>query len=85
LHELRAEQNLLALSAVRKNAAEKREQDDGDGAEELIESQEERRAGKLQHQPALRERLHQRADAGRARAYPHDAEIAVTKCFENSR
>ena len=36
-----------------------------------------------QDQPALRRDLHPRADAGRAGAHPHQAEVAVLKCFED--
>jgi hypothetical protein len=35
------------------------------------------------NQPALGHDLHPRADAGRARADPHQAEIAILKCFED--
>src|SRR5947209_3656793 len=37
----------------------------------------------LPDQPALRHDLHPRADAGGARPHPHQAEVAVLKCFED--
>jgi hypothetical protein len=38
----------------------------------------------LPDQPALGEHLHPGADGGCARADPHEAEVAVLKCFENA-
>jgi hypothetical protein len=35
-------------------------------------------------QPALRHDLHPRADAGRAGAKPHQAEIAISKCLKDA-
>jgi hypothetical protein len=37
----------------------------------------------LQDQPALRQHLHPRADAGGACADPHDSKVAILETFEN--
>ena len=46
------------------------------------EAEQKRRIGELEHQPALRQDLHPRADAGRTRAHPHQAEVAILKSLE---
>ena len=44
----------------------------------------ERRMAQAVDEPALGDDLHPGADTGGAGADPHQAEIAVLKCFENS-
>ena len=83
LHVLGAEQNLPALHAVGDHAADQGEQKDGKAAEKLIQRQQERRVAQPVDQPALRHDLHPGADAGRAGAKPHQAEIAILKCFKD--
>ena len=51
--------------------------------EHLVERQQERGVGERVDQPALRDDLHPGADAGRARADPHQAEVAILKSFED--
>ena len=83
LHALRDEQHLAALDAVGHHAADQGEQKDRDAAEEGIEAEQEGRVGELQNEPALGGNLHPGADAGGAGAYPHQAEVAILKSFED--
>ena len=83
LHILRAEQNLPPLHAVGHHAADQREQEDGNAAEKLIQRQQKGRMAQPVDQPALRHDLHPGADAGGAGADPHQAEIAILKCFKD--
>ena len=62
LDVLRAEQQTTAIVAIGDDAADQREQQDRQLAEEIIEPEEERRLGEIENQPALRDLLHPRAD-----------------------
>ena len=77
------EQHLAALDAVGNHAADQGKQKNGDTAEEGIEAEQEGRVGKLEDEPALGGNLHPRANAGGAGAYPHQAEVAILKSFED--
>ncbi len=83
LHILGAEENFPALDAIGHHAADQREQKDGNAAEKLIQRQQERGVAEPVDQPALRHDLHPGADAGGAGAKPHQAEIAILKCFKD--
>src|ERR1039457_2832554 len=73
-----------ACHAISHHAADQREQKDGNAAEKLIEREQERGVAEPVNQPALRDDLHPGADAGGAGANPHQAEIAILKCFKNA-
>jgi hypothetical protein len=83
LHVLGAEENLAPLGAVGDHAANQGEQEDGNAAEKLVEGEQERGMAEAIDQPALGHDLHPGADAGHAGAEPHQAEIAIMKCFED--
>ena len=51
----------------------------GSSPEERVEGEVRRRVRQLEDQPALGDLLHPRADAGRARAHPEHAEVAVAE------
>ena len=79
LHVLRGEQQLTPVAAIGDDAADEREEEDGQFAEEGVEAEEKRRrrAGHRQDQPVLRDLLHPRADGGRERPEPEHAEISI--------
>src|ERR1700686_2040788 len=83
LHILGAEQNLPALDAICHYAADQRKKKDWNSTEKLIERQQKCRVAEPVDQPALRLNLHPRADAGSAGPNPHQAKIAILKCFKN--
>ena len=83
LHVLRPEQHAAAVDAVGDDAADQREQYDGDLAQETVEAQQKRRAGDGKHQPALRHDLHPGADRRSAGAEPQQAELAVMESLED--
>ena len=83
LHILGGEQNLPALHPIGHHATDQREQEDGNAAEKLIQRQQERGVAEPVDQPALRHDLHPGANAGGAGAKPHQAEIAILKCFKD--
>ena len=70
LHVLRPEQQLPAIVAVGDDAADEREEQDRQLAEEVVEPEVERRFRQLEDQPALRDLLHPRADGRREGAEP---------------
>src|SRR5579863_7425912 len=82
LHVLRDEQNLPALDAVGDHAADQREQENGNAAEKLVESEQKRRMAQTIDEPALRHDLHPSANAGRAGAEPHEPEVSILKSLE---
>ena len=55
----------------------------GQAAEKGVQPEQEGGIGELEDEPALREDLHPGADTGGTGAYPHQAEIAILKCFED--
>jgi hypothetical protein len=77
LHALRDEQHRPPVAPVGDHAAEEREEQDRQFAEERVEPEVERRIRQREDEPALRDFLHPRADAGRERADPQHAEVAV--------
>ena len=83
LHVLRGQQNLAPLDPVGHHAADQREQKDRDAAQKLVQRQQKRRVAEAIDQPALGHDLHPGADARGAGADPHQAEIAIMKCFED--
>src|ERR1700722_1910564 len=84
LQILRSKQNFAALHAVGNDSANEREKEDGDAAQKLIQGQQERGVAEPVDKPALRHDLHPGADAGGAGAKPHQAKIAILKCFEDA-
>ena len=82
LHVLGNQENLPSLGAVGHHAADQREEEDGNAAEELIQRKQEGRMAQTIDEPALRHDLHPGADAGRAGTDPHQAEIPIMKCFK---
>ncbi len=84
LHVLGGEQDLASLNPVGHHPADQREQENGDAAEKLVERQQERGMAQAIDEPALRHNLHPGADAGGAGAEPHQTEITIVKCFEDS-
>ena len=83
LHVLRGEQNFPALDPVGHHAADQRKQKDGNAAEKLVQREQEGGMAQAIDKPALRHDLHPGANAGGAGADPHQAEIAILKCFED--
>ena len=81
---LRAEQDVAAIDAVGDDAADQREQQNGDLAEEAIETEKEGRAGEGEDQPALSDDLHPGADGGGAGANPEEAKIAVMESLKDA-
>ena len=77
LHALRDQQHRPAIAAVGDHAADEREEQDRQLAEERVEAEVERRVRQREHEPALGDLLHPRADAGREGADPQHAEVAV--------
>jgi hypothetical protein len=82
LHALGEEENPASLNPVGHDAADQREQEDGNAAEKLIQREQGGRMAQPIDQPALRHNLHPGADAGHAGTQPHETEIPVLKCFE---
>ena len=72
-----AEQQVAAIVAVGDDAADQRQQQDRQLAEEVVEAEVERRFGELEDEPALRDLLHPGADRRGEGAEPQDAEIPV--------
>jgi hypothetical protein len=66
-----------AFVAIGDDAAEDREEQDGQLAEEVVETEVKGRLGQLEHQPALGDLLHPRADRGRERPEPENRKIAI--------
>ena len=77
LHVLRDQQQLLAIVAIGDDAAEQREQQDGQLAEEVVQAEVEGRLGQVEDEPALRDLLHPGADGRRECAEPEDPEVTV--------
>ena len=82
LHVLGDEENLAPLDPVGHHPADQREEKDGNAAEKLIEREQKGRMAQPVDQPALRHNLHPGANAGRTGTEPHQAEIAILKCFK---
>jgi hypothetical protein len=83
LQILRTEKDSTALEAVGDDSADEGEEEDRDSAEELVESEKECRMAEPVDEPALRHDLHPGANAGSASTDPHEAKIAIFKCFED--
>jgi len=81
---LRPEQQTTAVVPIGNHAAGEREQQDRQLTEKIVEPEEERRLGEVEHQPALRDLLHPRPDRRRERAEPEDPEVAVREGGERS-
>ena len=79
LDVLRAEQQPAPIVAIGDHAADQREQQDRQLAQEIIEPEEERGLGEVEDEPALRDLLHPGADGRGEGPEPQDAEIAVAK------
>jgi hypothetical protein len=62
LNVLRAEQQSTAIVTIGNDAADEREEQNRQLAEEIIKSEKERRLGEVENQPALCDFLHPRAD-----------------------
>ena len=75
---------MAPVEPVGHNSADQREQEDRNLAEKRIESQHFRVLRHFENQPALRLRLHPRADRRRARADPHQPEFGILEGFEGS-
>src|SRR6185369_5386315 len=56
----------------------------GRSRHERVEPEPERRVGQLQHEPALRNRLHPRADIREKRAHPEETVITMRKRAKHS-
>ena len=84
LHVLRCEQQPPAVVAIGDDAAEQREQQDGQLAEEVVEAEVEGRLGQVEDEPALRHLLHPGADRRGERAEPEDPEVPVDKRRERA-
>ena len=84
LDVLRAEQQLPAIVAIGDDAAEHREEQDRQLAEEVVEPQVERGLRQLEDQPALRHLLHPRADGRGEGAEPEHREIAISEGGEGA-
>ena len=84
LDELRAEQHVAAIVAIGDDAADQREQQDRQLAEEVVEAEIERRVGQLEDEPRLGDLLHPVADGRGEGAEPQHAEIAVVKGGERA-
>src|SRR6185436_12778797 len=78
------QQYVAAILAVGVNTTNHRKQHDRRLPEERVQAEEERIFRKIVNQPALRQRLHPGADAGGARAEPHQPKIAILEGFENA-
>ena len=66
------------------DAADQREEQDRQLAEEVVEPEVERRVGEVEDQPALRDLLHPGADRRGEGAEPQHAEIAVSEGGERA-
>jgi hypothetical protein len=84
LDVLRGEQDTPSFHAVGDYAADKRKQKNRDATQKLVQRKQKRRMTEPIHKPALRDNLHPRSDARSTRANPHEAEVTVLKCFENT-
>ena len=82
LDVLRSEQQLPAIVPIGDDAADEREEQDRQLAEEVVEPQVERGLRQLEDEPALRHLLHPRADGGGEGAEPEHPEIAIGECRE---
>ena len=76
LDELRADQQPAPIVAIGDDAADQRQQQDRQLADEGVEAEPERRAADRQHQPVLRDLLHPRARRRQHVAAPEQAEVA---------
>jgi hypothetical protein len=81
---LRPEQHSSAVQAIREDAPDQREQNDGQLTEKEIQPQVEGVFGEIVNQPALRKLLNERSNRRGARPQPHHAEVAVTKGPESA-
>ena len=77
LDVLRADQQPAAIVAIRDHAADQREEQNRQLAQEVVEPEVERGFREVEDQPALRDLLHPRADRRGERAEPQHPEIAI--------
>jgi len=84
LYVLRDQQNLPPLNPVRHHPADQRKKKNRNSRQKLVQRQKECGMAQPVNQPALRHDLHPCADTRRTGADPHQPEIAILKCFEDS-
>ena len=84
LDVLRAEQQPPAIVAIGDDAADEREEQDRQLAEEVVEPEVERGLREVEDEPALRDLLHPRADGRGEGAEPEHPEIAIGECGERA-
>ena len=76
LHELRADEQPAPVVPIRDHAADQRQQQDRQLADEGVEAEPERRSADRQDQPVLRDLLHPRPRRGQHVAAPEQPEVA---------
>ena len=84
LHVLRDEEQLPAVVAIGDDAADHREEEDRQLAEEVVEPEVERRFREVENEPALRDLLHPGADGRGESAEPEHGKIAIGEGGESA-